>query len=275
MLAFMSSNAVTLAEAAIACHDLAGLLTASTVIAALSHLAVRRVGRALCRGGAASRPSSRPDTGRAGRCASCWPTKPGRRLGCRIPTATGRCRRCTAQRSTHMRARMSVLVRELNSAAENPLIDVGGQRIWHNGELPHRVISRWRWTRCARPCSRPAPCRWRGSARCWTTANTGLTPFLAMDTPPSSGLMIVEYAAHSALADIRRLAAPVVLGGAVLSVGAEEHAGLRDAGGLVGDRDGACLPGRAGMRACRRGPGAAAARHPPGRPRARASLRPC
>jgi histidine ammonia-lyase len=38
--------------------------------------------------------------------------------------------------------------------------------------------------------------------------------------------MMVEYAAHSALADIRRLAGPVVLSGAVLSVGAEEHAGF-------------------------------------------------
>ncbi len=55
---------------------------------------------------------------------------------------------------------------------------------------------------------------------------TGLTPFLARDTPPSSGLMVVEYSAHSALADIRRLAAPVVLGDAVLSIGMEEHAGF-------------------------------------------------
>ena len=56
-------------------------------------------------------------------------------------------------------------------------------------------------------------------------AFTGLNAFLA-DTPASSGIMILEYVAHSAVADIRRLAAPAALGGAVLSRGVEEHAGF-------------------------------------------------
>ena len=38
--------------------------------------------------------------------------------------------------------------------------------------------------------------------------------------------MILEYVTHSAIADIRRLAAPAALGSAVLSRGAEEHAGF-------------------------------------------------
>ena len=38
--------------------------------------------------------------------------------------------------------------------------------------------------------------------------------------------MILEYVAHSAIADIRRLAAPAALGSAVLSRGVEEHAGF-------------------------------------------------
>jgi histidine ammonia-lyase len=38
--------------------------------------------------------------------------------------------------------------------------------------------------------------------------------------------MILEYVAQSAIADIRRLATPAALGGAVLSRGAEEHAGF-------------------------------------------------
>lgn len=36
----------------------------------------------------------------------------------------------------------------------------------------------------------------------------------------------MEYVAHSAVADIRRLAAPAALGGAVLSRGVEEHVGF-------------------------------------------------
>jgi histidine ammonia-lyase len=38
--------------------------------------------------------------------------------------------------------------------------------------------------------------------------------------------MILEYVAHSAIADIRRLATPSALGTAVLSRGVEEHAGF-------------------------------------------------
>jgi histidine ammonia-lyase len=38
--------------------------------------------------------------------------------------------------------------------------------------------------------------------------------------------MILEYVAHSAIADIRRLGAPAALGSAVLSRGVEEHAGF-------------------------------------------------
>jgi histidine ammonia-lyase len=55
---------------------------------------------------------------------------------------------------------------------------------------------------------------------------TTLAPFQATDPAPSSGLMILEYVSHSAVADIRRLAAPAALGSAVLSLGVEEHAGF-------------------------------------------------
>ncbi len=38
--------------------------------------------------------------------------------------------------------------------------------------------------------------------------------------------MILEYVAHSAIADVRRLGAPAALGSAVLSRGVEEQAGF-------------------------------------------------
>ena len=76
--------------------------------------------------------------------------------------------------------------------------------------------------------------------------------------------MILEYVAHSAVADIRRFAAPAALGGAVLSRGVEEHAGLRHPVGPRHQRRRGRLPGRAGLRADRRDPGAApAGRRPP------------
>ena len=224
MLAFMSSNAVTLAEAAIACHDMSGLLKASTVIAALSHLGVRAsaepyaeavqlAGRHPGQIGVARNLSQLlADEGGA-------PARVQDPYGYRaLPQVHGAAVDALARAD-------EVLVRELNSASENPLIDVARQRIWHNANFHTAYLSLALDSLRAAVCQTGALSVSRLGAL-MDDRNTGLTPFLAMDTPPSSGLMIVEYSAHSALGDMRRLAAPVVLGGAVLSVGAEEHAGF-------------------------------------------------
>ena len=55
-------------------------------------------------------------------------------------------------------------------------------------------------------------------------AITGLTPFLASGPAGSSGLMILEYVAQSALAELRQCALPATLATAVVSRGLEEHA---------------------------------------------------
>ncbi|MFF4696152.1 aromatic amino acid lyase [Streptomyces chattanoogensis] len=61
-------------------------------------------------------------------------------------------------------------------------------------------------------------------------AFTGLPPFLAEDEDGSSGIMITEYAAQSALAELRGAAQPVTLGHAVISRGVEEHASFASTG---------------------------------------------
>jgi histidine ammonia-lyase len=114
---------------------------------------------------------------------------------------------------------------DLNAAAENPLIDVAGQAVWHNGNF-HTA-----YTGLALDAVRAAVFQTAAlsAARLGTLvepAFTGLGPFLATDPPPSSGVMILEYVSQSAIADIRRLAAPAALGSAVLSRGVEEHAGF-------------------------------------------------
>jgi histidine ammonia-lyase len=114
---------------------------------------------------------------------------------------------------------------ELNAAAENPLIDVPGRTVWHNGNFHTAYVG------LALDAVRAAlfQAAALSAARLGTLvepAFTGLAPFLATDPPPSSGIMILEYVAHSAIADIRRLAAPAALGSAVLSRGVEEHAGF-------------------------------------------------
>ena len=224
MLAFMSSNAVTLAEAAIACHDLSGLLRASTVIAALSHLAVRASAEPYAE--AVQLAGRHPGQIRVARNLRQLlaeeggaPARVQDPYGYRaLPQVHGAAADAVARAE-------EVLVRELNSASENPLIDVAGQRIWHNANFHTAYLS------LALDSARAAVCQTSALSvarlgSLMDDRNTGLTAFLAMDTPPSSGLMVVEYSAHSALGDMRRLAAPVVLGGAVLSVGAEEHAGF-------------------------------------------------
>jgi histidine ammonia-lyase len=55
-------------------------------------------------------------------------------------------------------------------------------------------------------------------------ARTGLRPFLAGGPEGSSGIMVLEYTASAALAELRGLASPASLGTAVLSRGTEEHA---------------------------------------------------
>jgi histidine ammonia-lyase len=53
---------------------------------------------------------------------------------------------------------------------------------------------------------------------------TGLSRFLASGAEASSGVMMIEYVAHDALATVRSTAQPATLGTATLSRGAELHA---------------------------------------------------
>jgi histidine ammonia-lyase len=224
MLAFLSSNAATLAEAAIACHDLSALLAAGTVIAALGHLAIgasvepyaEAVQRARAHRGQVRVAADLRALIAAGASSAARIQDP---YGYRALPQVHGAAVDAIEHATH------VVARDLNAAAENPLVDVGGQRIWHNGNFHTTYVT------LALDAARAAVFQ----AASLSTARlaallddrvTGLTPFLAHDTSPSSGLMVVEYSAHSALADILRLAAPAALGSAVLSIGAEEHAGF-------------------------------------------------
>jgi len=221
-LAFLSSNAATVGEAALACCDLSGLLRAAIMIAALSHRAVS----------ASTEPYAAP-VHEARRY-------PGQRevaavlrdlLGTvhsdRIQDPYG----YRALPQVHgpavdaARQAGSAVAAEMNAAAENPLVDVAGGTIWHNGNFHTAYVG------LALDALRAALFQTAAlsAARLGTLvepAFTGLGPFLATDQPPSSGILILEYVSQSAIADIRRLAGPAALGSAVLSRGVEEHAGF-------------------------------------------------
>ena len=223
-LAFLSSNAATLGEAALACSDLGGLLRAAVTVAALSHLAVA----------ASTEPygapvhAARRYPGQQAVAAVLRGLLAGQeRPAARVQDPYG----YRALPQVHGPAvdavgrAVQTVATDLNAAAENPLIDVAGQAVWHNGNF-HTA-----YTGLALDAVRAAVFQTAAlsAARLGTLvepAFTGLRPFLATDPPPSSGVMILEYVSQSAIADIRRLAAPAALGSAVLSRGVEEHAGF-------------------------------------------------
>jgi len=223
-LAFLSSNAATVGEAALACADLAELVRAAIVIAALSHRAIS----ASTEPYGAPVQAAKPYEGQREVASILRSLLAGDGLRApRIQDPYG----YRALPQVHGPALDSLagaeaaVTIELNAAAENPLIDVAGRAVWHNGNFHTAYLG------LALDGVRAALFQTAAlsAARLGTLVEpsfTGLAPFLAADRAPSSGIMILEYVAHSAIADIRRLAAPAALGSAVLSRGVEEHAGF-------------------------------------------------
>jgi histidine ammonia-lyase len=223
-LAFLSSNAATIGEAAIACADLASLLRAGIAIAALSHLATGCSAEPY----AAQVHDARPFPGQRTVAATMralladetqTPDRIQDPYGFRaLPQVHG------PVVDAVLAAERAVSI-DLNAAAENPLIDAASRTAWHNGNF-HSAYAGLALDAVRAALFQAAAL---SAARLGTLvepAFTGLRPFLAADPEPSSGIMIAEYVSHSAIADIRRLAGPAALGNAVLSRGVEEHAGF-------------------------------------------------
>ena len=224
---FMSSNAATLGEAALACHDLRGLVSSAVVIAALSLLAVRGSLEPYAPAVHRARPAGQQRVAARMRDLLAGPplAGPGHEpariqdsYGFRaFPQVHG-----PAADSLENAARL--VTAELNAASENPLVDPAGQAVWHNGNFHAAYVG------LALDSARAALFQTAAlsAARLGTLVEpsfTGLQAFAA-DAPASSGIMILEYVAQSAVADLRRFATPAALGSAVLSRGVEEHAGF-------------------------------------------------
>ncbi|MEU6354482.1 aromatic amino acid ammonia-lyase [Streptomyces sp. NPDC047072] len=238
-LAFISSNALTLGQAALALEELRGLVEATQVVAALSLLAVDGSHEAY----AAPVHLARPHRG-SGEVARRMreligaedrPTPP---LG-RIQDPYGF--RCLPQihgpAHDAADALEEILRIEINAAAENPLISPEDMAAYHHGGFYQAQLAlaldhfRLALTQVAR----------LSTSRLSTLnepAFTRLRPFLADQEPGASGVMILEYAAGAALGDLRAFSAPASLGHAVLSRGVEEQASF------------ASLAARQTLRAC-------------------------
>jgi histidine ammonia-lyase len=229
--AFLSSNAATLAMAALAWADLGELLDAGLGVAATTFRALEGNGEAFAQPVAAARPlPGLVVVARTLRALTNGADPPARLqdpFALRALPAVGGALH-DALGTLH-----DVLAVEMGAAAENPL--VAGDEVLHHGGfhaaslalaldtvrlglIPFVQLSVARLAHLLEP------------------RLAGLTPFLAAPAPGSSGLMIAEYVANDALARLRAEAAPVVLGTAVISRGVEEHASFAWQGALQARR---------------------------------------
>jgi histidine ammonia-lyase len=223
-LALLSSNALALGQSALACHDLTVLLHATHAVAALSLAAVSGSLEAY----AAPVHAVRPYPGAARAAAEVRrllgaPDRPAPARG-RIQDPYGfrafpQVHGPALEAADALRRIVEV---EVNCPSENPLIGADGTAHHHGGFfaaplglaldglclalLQTAQLSAARLAALGRPDL------------------TGLPAYLAPGPTGSSGTMILEYTANSALAELRSCAAPASAGHAVLSQGLEEAA---------------------------------------------------
>ena len=218
-LALMSSNAATHAAAALAWADAGDLLDAGLGIAALTFRALDGNGEAFAAQVAAARPL--PGLGAVSeRLRVLTEEAPA---PARVQDPFGlRCLPPVAGALHDAASRLhDVLAVEINAAAENPLI-VDGEVLHHGGFHAEACALALDTLRLALvPFASMSAAR---LAHLMEPGLTGLTPFLSLDAPGSSGVLIAEYLAADALARLRAAAAPVVLGTVAISRGLEEHA---------------------------------------------------
>jgi histidine ammonia-lyase len=225
-LGFMSSNAFTAGHAALLVVDARALQDARLAVAALSFEALEadpivldpRVQAALGAPGQAA-VATRMRELLAG--AELVPDAPDRLVQDPYPF------RVLPQVDgvTHAAIRTldEVVTRELNARPENALVEAGRTLPtgnFHNAELAAALDS----TRNA--LAQSASLIAARVSALLDPRMTGLPPFLAASPGPDSGMMMLEYTAHSAAAEIRSLAMPSGTQTTWASLGVESHASL-------------------------------------------------
>jgi histidine ammonia-lyase len=222
-LALMSSNALTLARAALAVVELDRLARAGLVVTALTVRAVDGAISAFSETVHAARPH--PGQRRAAGALRELLVESGVWEPARVQDDYGV--RAAAQVAGPLfdaidRASTTITV-DVNAGTENPMIDVAERRVLHHASFHLAALSvdldavRLALYQAAALSAARVSMLMEPKA-------TGLTSFLASDPPGSSGALVLEYAAQGALATVRHAAAPTTLGTATVSRGVEDHA---------------------------------------------------
>ena len=224
-LPFMSSSALTVGRSCLAVEELLRLERTSSVIYMLSFLALQGNPSAFSPVAARAAAATQVETV-ATRLRALYadgvdhcpePARIQDPYGLRVyPVAHG-----SVVASLHSLVRQ--LERTLNVAQENPLFDVDGDQVVHHGAFYQASLS-LELDGATLALALTAPITHSRIRMLNDPETNGGNAFLAADAHGSSGLMMVEYVAAGAIAEIRNAAQPASVGTLVLSRGAEEDA---------------------------------------------------
>jgi len=220
-LPFMSSNALTLATAALVHRRLARLSDAAERVTALSAVALRASLQAYDPRVHAGRPDA-SQQGVARRLMTLL--EPADWVPARLqdPFALRTVPQVHAPFIDALVTTEQAVLVEVDDSSENPLVVADGTPLHHGGFVTARLSATLDALRQA-----TYPVIALSAARLSALidpALSGLPAFLASGPPGSSGVMILEYLAQDALARARILTSPVSTGHASVSLGLEEHA---------------------------------------------------
>jgi histidine ammonia-lyase len=236
-LPFMSSSALTVGRSCLALDELARLEKASSVIYMLSFFALE--GNSSAFSSAAARAAAAPYAdGVATRLRTLFgDAGPGDHPPARIQDPYGLRVYPVAQASVvaSLHSFAGQVERTLNTAQENPLFDVEGDEVVHHGAFYQASLS-LELDGMTLALALTAPITHSRIRMLNDPDTNGGNAFLAAGPEGSSGLMMVEYVAAGAIAEIRNSAQPASVGTLVLSRGMEEDATFASQGALQLER---------------------------------------
>lgn len=219
---FISSSALTVGQGCLAADELLNLAHSSEIVFALSFAGLS--GNRSAFSEAAARASAAPGVADvAARLRGMLPDEGFAASRIQDPYAL-RVFAITHGAVVTALARLTEqLTGVLNAAQENPLFDIAGQTVVHHGAFYQAALALEvdGLNLALAQSSTITHARVRMMNE---PAQTGLEPFLAAGPPGSSGVMMIEYVAAGAVAEIRNAAQPASLGTLALSRGAEEDA---------------------------------------------------
>jgi histidine ammonia-lyase len=226
-IAFMSSNALSIGQAALVFHDAGRLLDSALRVAALSFEATASNLAVLDPRVHAARPHpGQVEVARRLRALLGYRAPAGRQAS-ELPIHDAFVFRCVPQVEgmlLHALERLGdVLAIEINMAGENALLLPRDGVALPNGNFHAGVLT------LALDSLRGAMAQSASlvAARVSSLLDpevTGLAPQLARDPGPDSGAMILEYTAHAAAGEVRSLAAPAASQTTTVQSGIESHA---------------------------------------------------